>query len=194
MTQKELAAALHVSDRAVSQMGARRRDSRTSPCWSHWRTLWGSGVLDTAAGRGDSAGCRSRRSGRPLPLLARQARERTRRRWGQECWAARCCLADGGLCPLRDSGPRPGRSCRPVSLDGAGRRLQPRTGEPAGRDHRRNGGGACRFWETSAFEGPLRYPRPWRATCREGVPCATSGGMPWMSTGAQDILYYRSGE
>lgn len=94
MTQKELAAALHVSDRAVSkwERGAGFPDiSLLEPLAD---TL-GLGVLDLLrGGAGDSAGAGADDPAGP-GLSGRQAKERTRRKWSQVL---------GGTCALLMAG------------------------------------------------------------------------------------------
>ena len=100
MTQKELAAALHVSDRAVSkwERGAGFPDiSLLEPLAD---TL-GLGVLDLLRGERGTVPEPEPTIRQALAFLARQAKERTRRKWSQVLGG----FADGGLCPLCNSGP-----------------------------------------------------------------------------------------
>ena len=94
MTQKELAAALHVSDRAVSkwERGAGFPDiSLLEPLAD---TL-GLGVLDLLRGERGTVPEPEPTIRQALAFLARQAKERTRRKWSQVL---------GGTCALLMAG------------------------------------------------------------------------------------------
>lgn len=82
LTQKELAAQLHVSDRAVSkwERGAGFPDiSLLEP----WADALGVQVLDLLRGEETEAPEPEMTVRRAIVLLVRQTREKTRRRWGQ---------------------------------------------------------------------------------------------------------------
>ncbi len=114
MTQKELAAALHVSDRAVSkwERGAGFPDiSLLEPL----ADALGLGVLDLLRGERGTAPEPEPTIRQALAFLARQAKERTRRRWSQVLASiALLCLIGVFLPALIYS---MGFSWRPVDLD-----------------------------------------------------------------------------
>lgn len=114
MTQKELAAALHVSDRAVSkwERGAGFPDiSLLEPL----ADALGLGVLDLLRGERGTVPEPEPTIRQALAFLARQAKERTRRKWSQVL---------GGTCALLMAGfvlfailDRAGVFLREVSLE-----------------------------------------------------------------------------
>ena len=166
MTQKELAAALHVSDRAVSkwERGAGFPDiSLLEPL----ADALGLGVLDLLRGERGTEPEPELTVRQALALLARQAKERTRRRWSQVLASiALLCLVGVFLPALIYS---MGFSWRPVNLDvpvkvyvdgkecGAYRRRVP---SPAGKDIQGNV-----FHRVCRGHLPGRCHRPYLLEC-----------------------------
>lgn len=128
LTQKELAKALHVSDRAVSkwERGAGFPDVSLLEPLADALDLR---VLDLLRGEEQESAEPELTVRRCLVLLARQAREKTRRRWGQILGTlAALALVGLVLFAVLD---RSGAFLRPVSLTVTAAVYTPQ-GEPAG--------------------------------------------------------------
>lgn len=158
MTQKDLAAALHVSDRAVSkwERGAGFPDvSLLEPL----ADALGLQVLELLRGEEQEMPEMTEMTVRhAVSLLVRQARERTRRRWG-EIFGSVLLLAMTGfvLFGILDYS---GAFLRPVSLTVTAAVYTP-AGEPAG-ETTVTMEGSGRFLETRA-SWAASLSRPWRA-------------------------------
>ena len=186
MTQKELAAALHVSDRAVSkwERGAGFPDiSLLEPL----ADALGLGVLDLLRGERGKAPEPEPTIRQALAFLARQAKERTRRRWRQVL---------GGTCALLMAGfvlfailDRAGVFLREVSLE-VPATVYNAEGVSAG-ETTVTIDGTVKILGDRSFAGRFAIDEV-EATCREGVHANIRWDAMW--TGAQDILFYRAGE
>lgn len=186
MTQRELAKALHVSDRAVSkwERGAGFPDvSLLEPL----ADALGLRVLDLLRGEEQEPVEPELTVRRCLVILARQAREKTRRRWGQ-ILAGAAALAIVGLV-LFAVLDRAGVFLRPVSLTVTAAVYTPE-GEPAGETIVTIDGERTVLGDKS-FVGRFAMDAL-EPTCREGVHACIRWDAMW--TGAQDILFYRAGE
>lgn len=185
LTQKELAAALHVSDRAVSkwERGAGFPDVSLLEPLADALNLQ---VLDLLRGEEQEAEPELTVR-RCVTLLVRQARERTRRRWGQILGSLLLVTITGFvLFGILDYA---GVFLRPVSLTVTASVYTPK-GEPAGETavtiH-----GERRILGDASFAGRFAIDAV-EATCREGVIAQIRWDAMW--DGAQDILYNRAGE
>lgn len=183
LTQKELAHILHVSDRAVSkwERGAGFPDVSLLEPLADALDLR---VLDLLRGEEQEPELTVRRF---LTLLARQARERTRRRWGQILGSllllAITCFVLFGILDYA------GVFLRPVSLTVTAAVYTPE-GEPAG-ETTVTIDGKRRILGDPSFVG--RFAIEWvEATCRENATAQIRWDAMW--DGAQDILYNRAGE
>lgn len=186
MTQKDLAKALHVSDRAVSkwERGAGFPDVGLLEPLADALDLQ---VLDLLRGEEQEAEPEVTVR-RALVLLARQAREKTRRRWGQILGSLLALVLVGFV--LFGILDRAGVFLRPVSLTLTATVYTPE-GEPSGEttvgiDGQRTILGDKSFVGRFAIEAV-------EATCREGVEAQ----IQWDAMGVegwQDIQYYRPGE
>ena len=178
MTQKELAAALHVSDRAVSkwERGAGFPDiSLLEPL----ADALGLGVLDLLRGEQGTVP-------EPEPT-ARQAKERTRRKWSQVL---------GGTCALLMAGfvlfailDRAGVFLQEISLE-VPATVYSAEGVSAGETTVAIDG-SVKILGDRSFEGQFAIHEV-ETTYREGVHANIRWDAMW--TGAQDILFYRAGE
>lgn len=185
MTQKDLAAALHVSDRAVSkwERGAGFPDvSLLEPL----ADALGLQVLELL--RGEEQEMPEMTVRHAVSLLVCQARERTRRRWG-EIFGSVLLLAMTGfvLFGILDYS---GAFLRPVSLTVTAAVYTP-AGEPAGETTVTMEGERQTLGDQS-FVGRFAIEAV-EGTCREGV----TAQIQWDAMdveGFQDILYCRSGE
>ena len=186
MTQKELAKALHVSDRAVSkwERGAGFPDvSLLEPL----ADALGLRVLDLLRGEGQEPAEPELTVRRCLVLLARQARARTYRRWGQILGSlAALALAGFVLFAVLD---RAGVFLRPVSLTVSATVYTPE-GEPEGETTVEIDGERTVLGDKS-FVGRFAINAV-EPTCREGVTARIRWDAMW--AGAQDILFCRAGE
>ena len=186
MTQKELAAALHVSDRAVSkwERGAGFPDiSLLEPLAD---TL-GLGVLDLLRGERGTVPEPEPTIRQALAFLARQAKERTRRKWSQVL---------GGTCALLMAGfvlfailDRAGVFLQEISLE-VPATVYSAEGVSAGETTVAIDG-SVKILGDRSFEGQFAIHEV-ETTCREGVHANIRWDAMW--TGAQDILFYRAGE
>lgn len=124
---------------------------------------------------------------RCLVLLARQAREKTRRRWGQILGTlAALALVGLVLFAVLD---RSGAFLRPVSLTVTAAVYTPQ-GEPAG-ETAVTIDGERRILGDKSFVGRFAIGAV-EPTCREYVHAQIRWDAMW--AGAQDILFYRAGE
>ena len=186
MTQKELAEALHVSDRAVSKW----ERAAGFPDISLLEPLADAldlSVLDLLRGERGAEVEPEVTVREALAALARQARARTRRRWGQ---------IFGGLCALLMAGfvlfailDRSGAFLRDLSLEVAAAVYTPE-GEPVGETTVAISGTIKILGERS-FVGRFAVGAV-EATCREYVQARIRWDGLW--EGAQDILFYRAGK
>lgn len=186
MTQKDLAKALHVSDRAVSkwERGAGFPDVGLLEPLAN---ALGLQVLDLLRGEEQEEAEPEVTVRRALVLLARQAREKTRRRWGQILGSLLALVLVGFV--LFGILDRAGGFLRPVSLTLTATVYTPE-GEPSGGttvgiDGQRTILGDKSFVGRFAIEAV-------EATCREGVEAQ----IQWDAMGVegwQDIQYYRPG-
>ena len=184
MTQKELAAALHVSDRAVSkwERGAGFPDiSLLEPL----ADALGLGVLDLL--RGEQGTVPEPTIRQALAFLARQAKERTRRKWSQVL---------GGTCALLMAGfvlfailDRAGVFLQEISLE-VPATVYSAEGVSAGETTVAIDG-SVKILGDRSFEGQFAIHEV-ETTYREGVHANIRWDAMW--TGAQDILFYRAGE
>ena len=182
LTQKELAGLLHVSDRAVSkwERGAGFPDVSLLEPLADALDLQ---VLDLLRGEEQEPELTVRRF---LTQMARQARERTRRRWGQILGSLLLLVLSGYvLFGILDYA---GVFLRPVSLTVTAAVYTPE-GEPAGEttviiD------GERRILGKPSFVGRFAMDAV-EATCREGATAQIRWDAMW--DGAQDIHYYRAG-
>lgn len=190
LTQKELAKALHVSDRAVSkwERGAGFPDVSLLEPLADALDLR---VLDLLRGEEQESAEPELTVRRCLVLLARQAREKTRRRWGQIV-AGALALAIVGFVGMWGVLVPMGAFDRPVSFAVSAAVYTPE-GEPAGKttvtiDGTRT---TWMFVGNDSFKGrfAIGVVEP---TCREGAEARIRWDAMW--EGAQDILFYRAGE
>ena len=185
MTQKELAAALHVSDRAVSkwERGAGFPDiSLLEPL----ADALGLGVLDLLRGERTEEEPESTVR-QALTFLARQARERTRRRWSQILGGTFALLmASFILFAILD---RAGVFLREITLE-VPATVYNAEGTPAGKTAVTIDGTVCILGDRS-FVGRFAIDAV-EPTCREGVEAQIRWDAMW--EGAQDILFYRAGD
>lgn len=187
LTQKDLAQTLHVSDRAVSkwERGAGFPDvSLLEPL----ADALGLTVLDLLRGEEQEAAEPELTVRRAVALLARQTRERTRRRWGQILGSlAALALAGFVLFGILD---RAGAFLRPVSLTVTAVVYTPE-GDPAGETDVIIDG-TRKILGDRSFVGRFAIGCA-EATCRERVEaCIRWDAMK--TEGWQDIQYYRPGE
>ena len=171
MTQTELAAALHVSDRAVSkwERGAGFPDiSLLEPL----ADALGLGVLDLLRGERGTVPEPEPTIRQALAFLARQAKERTRRKWSQVL---------GGTCALLMAGfvlfailDRAGVFLQEISLE-VPATVYSAEGVSAGETTVAIDG-SVKILGDRSFEGQFAIHEV-ETTCREGV-MRTSGGMP----------------
>ena len=185
MTQKELAAALHVSDRAVSkwERGAGFPDiSLLEPL----ADALGLGVLDLLRGERGTVPEPEPTIRQALAFLARQAKERTRRKWSQVL---------GGTCALLMAGfvlfailDRAGVFLQEISLE-VPATVYSAEGVSAGETTVAIDG-SVKILGDRSFEGQFAIHEV-EATCREGVHANIRWDAMW--TDAQDILFYRRG-
>ena len=186
MTQKELAAALHVSDRAVSkwERGAGFPDiSLLEPL----ADALGLGVLDLLRGEQGTVPEPEPTIRQALAFLARQAKERTRRKWSQVL---------GGTCALLMAGfvlfailDRAGVFLQEISLE-VPATVYSAEGVSAGETTVAIDG-SVKILGDRSFEGQFAIHEV-ETTYREGVHANIRWDAMW--TGAQDILFYRAGE
>ena len=185
MTQKELAQALHVSDRAVSkwERGAGFPDVSLLEPLADALDL---SVLDLLRGE-ETATEPEMTVRRAISLLLRQTRERTRRRWGQ-IFGGACALLLAGfvLFGILD---RAGVFLREISLEVPATVYSP-AGEPAGETAVTISGTVSILGDRS-FVGRFAIAAV-EPTCREGAQVRIRWGSMW--PGARDILFYRAGE
>lgn len=186
LTQKELAKALHVSDRAVSkwERGAGFPDVSLLEPLADALDLR---VLDLLRGEEQESAEPELTVRRCLVLLARQAREKTRRRWGQILGTlAALALVGLVLFAVLD---RSGAFLRPVSLTVTAAVYTPQ-GEPVG-ETAVTIDGERRILGDKSFVGRFAISAV-EPTCREYVHAQIRWDAMW--EGAQDILFYRAGE
>lgn len=185
MTQKDLAKALHVSDRAVSkwERGAGFPDVSLLEPLADALDLQ---VLDLLRGEEQEAEPEVTVR-RALVLLARQAREKTRRRWGQILGSLLALALMGFV--LFGILVRAGVFERPVSLMVTAAVYTPE-GVPAGETTVTIDGEQW-FLGDKSFVGRFAIEAV-EATCREEVTAQIRWDAMW--AGAQDILFYRAGD
>ena len=186
MTQKELAAALHVSDRAVSkwERGAGFPDiSLLEPL----ADALGLGVLDLLRGEQGTVPEPEPTIRQALAFLARQAKERTRRKWSQVL---------GGTCALLMAGfvlfailDRAGVFLQEISLE-VPATVYSAEGVSAGETTVAIDG-SVKILGDRSFEGQFAIHEV-ETTYREGVHANIRWDAMW--TDAQDILFYRPGD
>ena len=185
MTQRELAQALHVSDRAVSkwERGAGFPDvSLLEPL----ADALGLSVLDLLRGE-ETAAEPEMTVRRAIALLVRQTRERTRRRWGQILGGVFLALLVGFvLFAILD---RAGVFLREVSLE-VPATVYDSAGEPTGETTVTIDGTVSVLGDRS-FVGRFAIEEV-EPTCRDGVEARIRWDALW--EGAQDILFYRAGD
>ena len=186
MTQKELAEALHVSDRAVSkwERGAGFPDVSLLEPLADALDL---SVLDLLRGERGGEAEPEITVRQALASLARQAKERTRRRWSQLLGGASVFLMVGFvLFAILD---RAGVFLREVSLE-VPAAVYSGEGVPVGETTAAIDGTVSILGDRS-FVGRFAVGEV-EATCREGVEAQIRWDAMW--EGAQDILFYRAGE
>ena len=186
LTQRELAEALHVSDRAVSkwERGAGFPDvSILEPL----ADALGLSVLDLLRGERGADPEPEVTVREALSSLARQAREKTRRRWGQ---------LFGGLCALAMAGfvlfailDRSGAFLRDISLE-VPATVYGAEGAPIG-ETTVSIDGERRILGDRSYVGRFAIDAV-EPTCREYVHARIRWDAMW--DGAQDILFYRAGD
>ena len=187
MTQKELAKALHVSDRAVSkwERGAGFPDVSLLEPLAEALDLQ---VMDLLRGEEQEQAEPEITVRRAIALLVRQARQQTRRRWGQILGSLLALgMAGFVLFGILD---RAGAFLRPVSLEVTAT-VYTAEGEPAGETTVTIDGTRTILGDRS-FVGRFAIDAV-EPTCREGVEAR----IRWDAMGVegwQDILYCRSGE
>ena len=187
MTQKDLAKALHVSDRAVSkwERGAGFPDvGLLEPL----ADALGLQVLDRLRGEEQEEAEPEVTVRRALMLLVRQAREKTRRRWGQILGSLLALVLVGFV--FFGILVRAGVFERPVSLTVTAAVYTPE-GVPAGETAVTIDGEQW-FLGDKSFVGRFAIEAV-EATCREGVEAQ----IQWDAMGVegwQDIQYYRPGK
>ena len=182
MTQKELAKVLHVSDRAVSkwERGAGFPDVSLLEPLADALDLQ---VLDLLRGEEQEPELTVRRF---LVQMARQAREKTRRRWGQILGTLLALLLAGFVFfAVLD---RAGAFLRPVALTVTATVYTPE-GEAVG-ETTVTIDGERQILGDKSFAGRFAIEAV-EATCREGVTAQVRWDAMW--DGAQDIFYYRAG-
>ena len=182
LTQKELANILHVSDRAVSkwERGAGFPDVSLLEPLADALDLR---VLDLLRGEEQEPELTVRRC---VALLAQQARERTRRRWGQILGSILLLAISGFvLFGILDYA---GVFLRPVSLT-VNAAVYTAEGEPAG-ETTVTMEGKRRILGNPSFVGRFAIDAV-EATCRENATAQIRWDSMW--DGAQDILYYQAG-
>ena len=147
----------------------------------------GLGVLDLLRGERGTAPEPEPTIRQALAFLARQAKERTRRRWSQVL---------GGTCALLMAGfvlfailDRAGVFLREVSLE-VSATVYNAEGVSAGETTVAIDG-SVKILGDRSFTGRFAIDEV-EATCREGVHANIRWDAMW--TGAQDILFYRAGE
>lgn len=186
LTQRELAAALHVSDRAISkwERGAGFPDISLLEPLADALDL---GVLDLLRGERGMEPEPEITVRQALALLARQARERTRRRWGQFIGGAAALLMAGFvLFAILD---RSGVFLREIRLEVPAAVYSAEgvlTGETTVTID-----GTVRILGDRSFVGRFAIGCV-GPTCREGVEALIRWDSLW--EGAQDILFYRAGD
>ena len=186
MTQKELAKTLHVSDRAVSkwERGAGFPDvSLLEPL----ADALGLRVMDLLRGEEQEQAEPELTVRRCLVLLVRQARQRTRRRWGQILGSLLALGMVGFV--LFSILDRAGAFLRPVSLEVTAT-VYTAEGEPVGETTVAIDGTRTILGDRS-FVGRFAIDAV-EPTCREGVEARIRWDAMW--AGAQDILFYWAGE
>lgn len=190
LTQKELAAILHVSDRAVSKW----ERAAGFPDVSLLEPLADAldlGVLDLLRGErtpADAPAAEPEVTVRQAVVwLVRQGRERTRRRWGQILGTALLLAMTGWI--LFGILDYAGVFLRPVSLTVTAKVYTPE-GEAAGETLVTMDGERTILGEAS-FVGRFAIDAV-EPTCREGVTAQIRWDAMW--EGAQDIRYHRPGE
>ena len=124
---------------------------------------------------------------RAIALLARQARQQTRRRWGQILGSLLALGMVGFM--LFGILDRAGAFLRPVSLEVTAT-VYTAEGEPVGETTVTIDGTRTILGDRS-FVGRFAIDAV-EPTCREGVEARIRWDAMW--TGAQDILFYRAGE
>ena len=186
MTQKELAKILHVSDRAVSkwERGAGFPDVSLLEPLAEALDLQ---VVELLHGEEQEQMEPEITVRRCLSLLVRQARERTRRRWGQIVGALLALLLVGFV--LFGILDRAGVFLRPVSLEVTAA-VYTAEGQPAGETIITIDGERTILGDKS-FAGRFAVEAV-EATCQEGVTARVRWDAMW--AGAQDILFHRAGE
>ena len=176
MTQKELAAALHVSDRAVSK-------------WERGAGFPDISLLEPLADALEQGTVPEPEPTirQALAFLARQAKERTRRKWSQVL---------GGTCALLMAGfvlfailDRAGVFLQEISLE-VPATVYSAEGVSAGETTVAIDG-SVKILGDRSFEGQFAIHEV-ETTYREGVHANIRWDAMW--TGAQDILFYRAGE
>lgn len=186
MTQKELAAALHVSDRAVSkwERGAGFPDiSLLEPL----ADALGLGVLDLLRGERGTEPEPELTVRQALAFLAWQTRERARRRWGQIMGGAVALLMAGFvLFAILD---RFGVFLQEIRLE-VPATVYSAEGVMTG-ETRVTIDGTARILGDRSFVGRFAINAV-EPTCREGVEACIRWDAMW--EGAQDILFYRAGD
>ena len=187
MTQKELAKALHVSDRAVSkwERGAGFPDVSLLEPLAEALDLQ---VMDLLRGEEQEQAEPEITVRRAIALLVRQARQQTRRRWGQILGSLLALgMAGFVLFGILD---RAGAFLRPVSLEVTAT-VYTAEGDPVGETTVTIDGTRTILGDRS-FVGRFAIDAV-EPTCREGVEAR----IRWDAMGVegwQDILYCRSGE
>ena len=186
MTQRELAAALHVSDRAVSkwERGAGFPDiSLLEPL----ADALGLGVLDLLRGERGAESQPELTVREALAFLGEQAKRQTRKRWSQVL-AGACALLMVGfvLFAILD---RAGVFLREISLE-VPATVYSREGVPTG-ETTVTMDGSLKILGERSFVGRFAIDAV-EATCREGVEARIRWDALW--EGAQDILFYRAGD
>ena len=186
LTQRELAAALHVSDRAVSkwERGAGFPDiSLLEPL----ADALGLSVLDLLRGERGAESQPELTVREALAFLGEQAKRQTRKRWGQVL-AAACALLMVGfvLFAILD---RAGVFLREISLE-VPATVYSREGVPTG-ETTVTMDGSLKILGERSFVGRFAIDAV-EATCREGVEARIRWDALW--EGAQDILFYRAGD
>ena len=186
MTQRELAADLHVSDRAVSkwERGAGFPDiSLLEPL----ADALGLGVLDLLRGERGAESQPELTVREALAFLGEQAKRQTRKRWSQVL-AGACALLMVGfvLFAILD---RAGVFLREISLE-VPATVYSREGVPTG-ETTVTMDGSLKILGERSFVGRFAIDAV-EATCREGVEARIRWDALW--EGAQDILFYRAGD
>ena len=186
LTQRELAKVLHVSDRAVSkwERGAGFPDISLLEPLADALDL---GVLDLLRGERGMEPEPEITVRQALTLLARQAKERTRRRWGQIMGGAVALLMAGfDLFAILD---RSGVFLQEIRLEVPATVYSAEgvmTGETMVTID-----GTARILGDRSFVGRFAINAV-EPTCREGVEACIRWDAMW--EGAQDILFYRAGD